>query len=248
MAINSNPQTKNQTDPNMSPAVSPIDFTSPAWDGVFRISTFAAMVFGALGILAAFVSAWVGYKITDATQKKANLLIAQANADSAKAKADATEANSHLAQANASAETARNDAAQAQLATEILKSQLSWRTISLPLGNALVAALSGHPGKVEIGCISNDPESQYLAIQFVKVFTDAKWQVLTSSRTYPGALLFGIFVPDSTNPSVEEVRTAFSTHGVLFTKESVPVPPVSYGPVGETGAVLVMIGSKKPAF
>jgi hypothetical protein len=46
-------------------------FLEPIWEAVFKFATWSALIFGALSIGSAFVSAWVGWEITDATQKDA---------------------------------------------------------------------------------------------------------------------------------------------------------------------------------
>jgi methylthioribose-1-phosphate isomerase len=46
-------------------------FTDPVWEVVFKWATIAALIFGGIGIVSAFVSAWIGYEITDATQRDA---------------------------------------------------------------------------------------------------------------------------------------------------------------------------------
>ena len=47
-------------------------FLEPIWETVFKVATWSALIFGALSIGSAFVSAWVGWEITDATQKDAD--------------------------------------------------------------------------------------------------------------------------------------------------------------------------------
>ena len=59
-------------------------FLEPIWETVFRIATWSALIFGTLSIGSAFVSAWVGWEITDATQKAADKTIRD-SADAIKA-------------------------------------------------------------------------------------------------------------------------------------------------------------------
>jgi hypothetical protein len=54
-------------------------FLEPIWEAVFRVATWSALIFGALSIGSAFVSAWVGWEITDATQKDADRKIKAAD-------------------------------------------------------------------------------------------------------------------------------------------------------------------------
>ncbi len=53
-------------------------FLEPIWETVFRVATWSALIFGTLSIGSAFVSAWVGWEITDATQKAADKTIRDA--------------------------------------------------------------------------------------------------------------------------------------------------------------------------
>jgi hypothetical protein len=54
-------------------------FLEPIWETIFRVATWSALIFGALSIGSAFVSAWVGWEITDATQKDADKKIKAAD-------------------------------------------------------------------------------------------------------------------------------------------------------------------------
>lgn len=58
--------------------------TDPFWDTVFRWATISALAFGGVGVASAFVSAWVGYQITDATQKDADKRLTAAKLDVAR--------------------------------------------------------------------------------------------------------------------------------------------------------------------
>jgi hypothetical protein len=74
-------------------------FLEPIWEIIFRIATWSALIFGALSIGSAFVSAWVGWEITDATQKDADRKIKAADeriADAQERAAKATERTAEL--------------------------------------------------------------------------------------------------------------------------------------------------------
>src|ERR1700720_1718654 len=91
-------------------------FTSPPWATIFKWATIGAAAFGGIGVLAAFVSAWVGYQITDATQREANEQIANARADAARAM-------ERTALLEKEAQTARERAALLERATETVRSE-----------------------------------------------------------------------------------------------------------------------------
>jgi hypothetical protein len=90
-------------------------FLEPIWEMVFRIATWSALIFGTLSIGSAFVSAWVGWEITDATQKAADKTIRD-SADAIKA-ADVriAEATARAAEANLKAETERAERVKLEL-------------------------------------------------------------------------------------------------------------------------------------
>lgn len=73
-------------------------FLEPIWEAVFRFATWTALIFGALSIGSAFVSAWVGWEITDATQKAADGRIKAADERIAEYNARAKEAELKLEQ------------------------------------------------------------------------------------------------------------------------------------------------------
>src|SRR5262245_12164319 len=125
------PVTSNQKDVGMW------SFTDPLWETVFKWATIAAAVFGGIGIAAAFVSAWIGYQIADATQKEADKNIAEARAETEKAK----------------------------LEQERIKEALAWRTLTPEMTAILTESLGKNPSNVNIRYTDGDPEALFLAIQ-----------------------------------------------------------------------------------
>jgi hypothetical protein len=85
----------------------------PFWEAVFKAATIAALILGGFGITAAFISAWVGYELTDVVQKDADKRISEANANAAEAGAEAAKAHAEIANANAQIEEARAAIAEA---------------------------------------------------------------------------------------------------------------------------------------
>jgi membrane protein involved in colicin uptake len=116
------------------------------------------LLFGGIGIASAFVSAWVGYKITDAMQKDVNVGIEEvqtrgneAEAEAERAKAEVAKANEAIATATERAAELEKEAAEARAEQERLKAQLAWRTLSPNVLDRLVAGLVGGSGSVAIG-------------------------------------------------------------------------------------------------
>src|ERR1700683_3098317 len=75
-------------------------FPLDVWEAIFRWATIAALVFGGLGVGAAFVSAWVGYELTGATQKAATERISANEVQTRRAIADSDIAREGAARAN----------------------------------------------------------------------------------------------------------------------------------------------------
>jgi hypothetical protein len=135
-------------------------FLEPIWEVVFRIATWSALIFGTLSIGPAFVSAWVGWQITDATQKAADKTIRDsANAIKA-ADVRIAEATARAAEANLKAETERAERVKLELRLaprSIDPQQLAAQLprlggvrvdlIAYETGGADVASLAGQLGK-----------------------------------------------------------------------------------------------------
>jgi hypothetical protein len=83
----------------------------PFWETVFRWSTIAAFVMGGLGATCAFISAWVGYELSDISQQEANKQILESQTRIEEARANA-------AAAGESAAAAKERTAQVELALE----------------------------------------------------------------------------------------------------------------------------------
>ena len=120
-------------------------FSDPFWETVFKISTISALVLGGLGVASAFVSAWVGYEVTDATQREASKSIAEANARSAEAK----------------------------LETERLRAQAAWRRITQEQHDHIVRALEPHNLNILVKYVAADPEASQFAKELIRTLKDA---------------------------------------------------------------------------
>jgi hypothetical protein len=173
-------------------------FTDPLWEAVFKWATVAAAVFGGIGIAAAFVSAWVGYKITDATQKEADKNIAEARAETERAK----------------------------LEQERIKAALAWRTLTPEMTAKLTENLSKSPSNVNIRYTDGDPEALFLAIQFANILQKAKWQTGLGALKIQNTLLFGIWIPGNGAPT-QTLRDSFAAALVPFSAETLPPTGIS---------------------
>jgi hypothetical protein len=129
-------------------------FLEPIWETIFRIATWSALIFGALSIGSAFVSAWVGWEITDATQKDADVRIRAGDVRMA-------EANARTKEAELKLEQLRKDWGPRQLQRDIF-----------------IKEVTGQPtAHVEIMYLQDDPECFELAQQIWRALEDGKWPV-----------------------------------------------------------------------
>jgi hypothetical protein len=136
-----------------------------------------------------------------------------------------------------------NDAEQAKLEQERLKARLAWRTLSPELRERLVAALAAHPSRLNIEYVANDTEAQYFAIQIAKSFEEAKWEIAMMQATHAGAVVFGVWIPNSPLTGAAEAQAAFKEAGISFSTEKPPESGLGFGGrLPNTGKLL--IGSK----
>jgi hypothetical protein len=140
-------------------------FLSPIWETVFKIATWSALIFGALSIGSAFVSAWVGWEITDATQKDADNKIKAAD--------------ERIAEFNTRAK-------EAELKLERLRKDLGPRQLQREL---FIKEIKGQPtARVEIMYLQDDPECFALAQDIWRALEDGKWPV-DSPKPIPSLFL-----------------------------------------------------------
>jgi hypothetical protein len=208
-----------------------------------------AIVLGAL--LITFLATWVAIVMSGIRDKRADERMVQNEKETAKANAEAEKAKADIAQANAQIAQAQNSAAQAQLATEQFKAQLAWRVIPPPAQTLLALKLSQSPAAIHLTYVAGDPECIFLAIQFEKVFMEARWRISTTSIQSMTSVFFGISIPDdSANMgSVTNIRAAFTAAGIPFITQPPPPDPgggMSYGTQRQPNEVEVYIGSKRP--
>jgi len=220
------------------------------WQTVFFWATVVAGVAGGISVSAAFVSAMVGYQISDIIQADADRRIEDAKLKGDEARAEASKANAEVARANEAiaaahvrASSLENEAAQARLEQERLKAQLAWRVLSPEMATKLEGILSAHPSSINIQHVANDAEALYLAIQFANIFTKAHWQMGMLSVTTAGAVIFGLWIPDSPSAAPENVRRAFTAVGLSFATGAFPSASFSIGGTLPDAPIL-FVGSK----
>lgn len=191
------------------------------------------------------VIAFLGNEEASTRERAANL---EKETEAARGQiADATKA---AAAANERAANLEKEAAAAnERAAEIMKAT-AWRQFQPDQVAELRQTLSAHPGKVIVAWIANDSESFALALQFLKILTDAKWEARTSARTYAGALLFGIWVPDTEGAKADTavLRDALTKVGHAPATGKLPAESMSFTQAAGVDFATVLFGSKKPTF
>jgi hypothetical protein len=181
-------------------------FTEPIWEAVFRWATISALAFGGIGVVSAFVSAWVGYEITDATQKEADKQIAEAKARGDEARAVAAQATER---------TAVIEAENVRLAAQIAPRRLTTEQ-QIALGRLLVM-LAGRTVRFE--SYGLDAESAILGKQVENAFSlaEAKVDEALMTRASGGQILFGIHVTSGDKPTIGLIVGALQSVGLAAT-------------------------------
>jgi hypothetical protein len=125
-------------------------------DNIFW-STGVAAIFGAIGIGAAFISAIVGYGISDFVQAESNTRIAEADARG-------KEAGEEAAKANERTEELRN--ANLQLEAKLLEMQkeVRGREITGQQHDRVIAAMEGRRPPELVTYIARDPEATWYGL------------------------------------------------------------------------------------
>ncbi len=155
------------------------------------------------------------------------------------------EQSRQIADTNNRAAELSKEAADARLETERIKSLVSWRTLSSEQIKTLQDILSKHPSSVQFDTVANDPEAAYFSNLLSEGFKN--WKGFSSSRTYVGAIFFGLIV-NGDGDDLELVKKAFTSAGIHFSGEPVKVGSSAVGgfmgPESERPKVTVIIGSK----
>src|SRR5262249_32267198 len=98
-----------------------LGFSLHFWQYVFVWSTIAAAVLGGLGVSAAFISAVVGYKVSDLVVDETNVRITEAQAELGKANERIAGLNAEASRLSKEAELARSQIAAANERSALLE-------------------------------------------------------------------------------------------------------------------------------
>jgi hypothetical protein len=134
-------------------------FLEPIWETIFRVATWSALIFGALSIGSAFVSAWVGWEITDATQKDADKKIKAAD--------------ERIADAGERAARLEREAAGLRLELDREVQKRAQRILTDEQKSAISEELRGKISEIAI-VVQHDPEARSFAVQIMSALQDLK--------------------------------------------------------------------------
>jgi hypothetical protein len=208
------------------------EFLAPIWETIFKIATWSALIFGGVSITSAFVSAWLGWEITDATQKQANTQIADAQSKGEIARAEAAKANERALQV------------QLLLNAEIKKN--AWRRLTAGQHDDISAAVRSIPPiRLTVAFDGNDPEASVFAAELIKSFEDGG----AIANPQPSAVfvgnmpLFGLVLQARPDFDAREIERAISGAAPVEKSES-----LKNFPAQNRADIFLYVGHKPQAF
>jgi hypothetical protein len=207
-------------------------FLAPVWETVFKVATWSALIFGGVSIASAFISAWVGWEITDATQKEANRQIADAQSKGDVARAEAAKANEHALQI------------QLLLNAEIKKH--AWRRLTKAQHDEISAAVrQAQPAKVAVSFDGNDPEASVFAADLMRSIEDGGAMVNPQpSAVFVGNMpLFGLVLQGRPDFDAGGIERAISDAAPVAKNESLKAFPAQ-----SHADIFLYVGHKPQAF
>lgn len=183
-------------------------FSLQFWQSVFFWATVVAAVSGGIGISAAFVSAMVGYQISDIVQADADERIAEATARGEEARAEAGKAHERAA-------ALEKEAAEARVEQERIKVRLASRRLTAEQYKILTGVLRGHPMDIVLSFAQGDPEARLYADDIGKVlFLDATEPKLSSVFSTQVMLGLKVHPRSDKDDDAALVITAFKEAGI----------------------------------
>ncbi len=172
---------------------------------VVKISLWIALGAGAVTAVSAFIAGYVGYELTDAVQKEADVKIAEANKVGEQARTEAAKANAEAAQANEQTEELRK-------ANLELQKNVRGREISDEQRDQIVSALKGKSLADLVTYVVHDAEAQMYAFSIIDVFQELGMSGRVVFVDGQPPLQTGVmFCGDGTNQSQEVMRVLMDT-------------------------------------
>jgi len=210
----------------------------------------AFLAIASFGAVFAGVSQFVVIKLqkAEAIQAAQDLAIYKAGVSKQveDARNEGVEAGKAASNALLRAAELEKEAIVAKLEAEKLKQIVAWREIPKESAEALEKSLSS-PGSVNLRWMDGDPEALFLAIQFSKILSKARWGVAPGAIKPANTVIFGISLPDSGMPAADLLRKAFVDAKIPFSPNQVPQEGVSFNVTTIPDAPTIIIGSRVPS-
>ena len=192
---------------------------------VFIVATWIAAIFGGIGVGAAFISAIVGYQLTENALSDSRVKISAADAR-------ASEAN--------------NKAEEEKLARLKLEAQFAWRRVTVAQKEKMIAELSGSPQSVFVIWITGDPEAMLLAWQLLDIFQKSNWAAGGEGRQYPDSIVTNLLI---SGPASGVVMPLMKEVGLSPAESTLPpftgmVIPHPTGVTEGNADVVIVVGSR----
>jgi hypothetical protein len=228
----------------------------PFWESVFRWATISAFVLGGFTATAAFISAWVGYELTDIVQKDADRRIAEAKADLGVAQADIEKSKVEIAHANERVALATQKANEAALALEKFKAP---RAISPEQRNRIAEEMKKFAGQEYFGMVASGvPDAWDIWRELSLSLELAGWKRVSppgpEARQYgppagiAAAPLSGVMVYSGAGnappPFVAAMHERAKALAAKLTDESITTGAGFTGDISNPAAIAIVIGPK----
>jgi hypothetical protein len=192
---------------------------------IFVASTVVAAVFGGIGIAATFVSAIVGYQLTELSGQQAAVEIERARADAAQA---------------------NRDAATAQFHTEQLRRRLVWRMLDASQEAKIADALHAYSSQQFSVAVYDhaDDEAENLGREIQESLEAAGWKYQPIPVAVPQGTGLHLAWANSSGKLIESPMRAVER---VFKEVGIPIDTFSSTDVYEgKGPLLFFLVAKKP--
>ncbi len=217
-------------------------FSTLFLESCFHYMTFAALVLGGLGVIAAFIAGFSGYEVADRLQKEAdekisatNMRLEEAKATGETAKADAAKANESAAATNERANILEKNNLELQSTLEKertarlqLEETVSPRRIAPNQKASLLSEFKSLSGRtVSVVSYTMDAESVSLGLELIEMLKEAKVNVIEGLLTQQpmSGIAVGLHTVGKDKALAHKLANAFGTKSnltVTYNPESIP--------------------------
>lgn len=232
---------------------------------VFIVATWIAAIFGGVGLAAAFISAIVGYQLTEesladantkiaaarseadtkigVTREEARVAVEKATADAntkiAEARADTAKAVADTARANERAAELERQAAQLRIDLARLNAQAGWRTLTADQIQAFRTFLAGKRFAVQVNVMFRDDPECVAYARAIQAALNAAGLLATLSEVRVGGQYIGVGLSGTGQEELNALRGAFNAAGISIGPNPLPSNL-------QIGGVYVFVGARPP--